>query len=184
LSKHITIHSIKAEETFPNVTLPYFFEVLGADAREHALMETVAFAPLVAASQVRGWDYYSVSNQDWIAESQRFYDGGDGAAAAPSAITPFLYTYQETGASNDALEKNFVSGQGPHLPLWQVSPPPIGPSTEMINFDVLSTSVGASLMYRVFAGRKGTRKTTISLYSVVKLNAVVKDSSRVAFYPF
>jgi hypothetical protein len=120
------IQEFSAQESFPELTLPYF-EVSAGHLRETSDLELVAYAPIIRTVEERdSWEDYAANHRAWIEESLDVYDGKGSLAN----FTKFIYRRDSYGHVWQS------SAEQPWLPMWQISPP-VG-IKEHINFDLFS----------------------------------------------
>jgi len=138
LSESITLKSTRDNATFPYVTVDYF-ESRARHAREQSGFDSLFWMPLVEEYQVPEWlEYSQINAVQWIRDSRDIAlateqahitkDSGlvlNGEANENYRDTPVpavIYNateYVETGVHRQ------VTYQGPYLPKWQLSPPPL-----------------------------------------------------------
>jgi CHASE domain len=134
LGIRITVEEFTSQDSFPQVTLPYF-EVSGADIRESPFIGLAAYAPLIRSRDEKdSWEEYAADNRGWVKES---FDVFQGNGSHSLNFTDFIYRRDSYGYEWHS------SQEGPWLPLWQVSPP-VG-IMEHINFDLMSVESFAAL---------------------------------------
>jgi len=141
-----TITAASDDSGFPLSTVEHF-ETHAGHVREQTGAMTVGFSPFVDGETRPKWDPYSVNNQRWIEQSWSVL-GGSPAALKPISTTS--YSLDDDG-------KSVVStGEGPFVPVWMVSPPPVDGT--IVNFDYLTNSVYKGL----FGALTATEDTVIS----------------------
>jgi hypothetical protein len=87
----------------------------------------VAYAPFITTAVARdSWQDYAANNRAWVEESLDIYAG----SGIPVNFTSFIYRRDSYGHEWQS------NGEGPWLPMWQISPP--AGIKEHINFDLLS----------------------------------------------
>jgi hypothetical protein len=116
-------------EPWPFQTIPSF-EGLAPSFRKVSGTSQISMSPLVADIEKQAWEQYSVENQGWIQES---YDA-IGVEGTPLDIQDVIYDIQDG--------RVIEAGNGPFVPLWQLSEPP--KNTAVVNFNLMSNTVFAS----------------------------------------
>jgi CHASE domain len=150
LANRITVEEFTSQDSFPEVTLPYF-EVSGADIRESPYIDLVTYAPLIQSRDDKDlWVEYAAENRGWVKES---LDVIQGNGSSTLNFTEFIYRRDSYGYEWHS------SQEGPWLPLWQVSPP-VG-TEEHINFDLLSVESVAALFDSVRSVNKPVMSSII-----------------------
>jgi len=135
LASMYTATAVKYNMTWPFVTMPVF-EVHGSHAREQSGVEVFAFAPIVQQSQREEWLEYSWNHQGWI-EQGREINVGQKNALNPNGAQ----IYENTEFTDDQISTDLYRGtggvsddQGPHVPIWQFSPPPF--NAKFVNWNL------------------------------------------------
>lgn len=120
----LTSHAKATGAEWPFVTFPNYEEVV-SNYRETSSSRVIVTVPLVADNQKTQWETYAGEQQGWIKVSYQAM-GLDNVTPLP--IHPTIYDIQD-GVATEAL-------QGPFLPLWQTSPPPM--NTGIVNYNLAS----------------------------------------------
>lgn len=147
LSKSITSHTLDAQMSWPNCTMPHF-DIQAREQKPQTKIpfrdppgEFVGFAPFVTPENQPGWESYAVEHQDWIAQDYA-YRGSPWNESTPTPIPPTIHRYNGTEV------KDFEDDKFDYMiPLWQVSP--VRKDTSIINLDLASIPVLAHLLWDV-----------------------------------
>jgi Adenylate and Guanylate cyclase catalytic domain len=121
----ITSHALSSNQTFPNVTLPNFHELVkGVGQASAVLSHAVLFAPKVLDADRKGWEVYAKS-QDWIGQELKYrIDTTLNPGSVPSKIFPSSQVGDEQDHHDHHEHDDDEFLEGMKFPLWQVSPVP------------------------------------------------------------
>lgn len=117
--------------SWPFVTLPVF-EVHGSHAREQSCVEVFAFAPIVQQSERSDWLEYTWDNQGWVEQGREItiqrksIENDEYISTHYTNDTISTDLYRGDGGSSDS--------EGPHVPIWQFSPPPF--NAKFVNWNL------------------------------------------------
>ena len=146
LSKSITSHTLDAQMTWPNCTVPHF-DIRAREKKPQTKIpfrdppgEFVAFAPFVTPETQAGWEAYAVEHQDWVAQDYN-YRGYGWNDTTPTPIPPTIHRYNISEPVKDFAEDMFDF----MIPLWQLSP--VRKDTSIINLDLASIPVISHLLW-------------------------------------
>lgn len=145
--------------TWPLVTLPDF-DMRGGSTRSLADALSIMLLPVVTEETRTSWEEYSVNHQDWIPQEAMHVakEAMDvDVTKDPEQVAMVARRQQEMGQQKGIPREIFnangiVSGPGPFLPLWQMSPVLPG-MTWMFNMDMLSITAYAGGLSAVLEGK-------------------------------
>ena len=132
LSTALTAHARSDAIAWPNVTLPNF-DIRATEAEGLTGVKVLAFAPLVSASDLKGWEAYAWENQGFIADDWSFRD----ASVHAGKISPNVYYNGPEAVATGEL----------HAPLWQSGP--VAFDASVVNLDLYQHSAFHHIMEEV-----------------------------------
>jgi Adenylate and Guanylate cyclase catalytic domain len=145
----ITSHALSSNQTFPNVTLPTFHEIVKGFGQASPVL---LFAPRVLDADRKGWEVYAKS-QDWIGQELKYTID---ATLDPGPVPTKIFPYSQVGDEKDHPDHHehdddeFLEGM--KFPLWQVSPVPRNAS--IVKMDLFThPSFEPTIETALFAGR-------------------------------
>jgi hypothetical protein len=142
LSESIIMSSASGGSKWPFVLVP-FYDMQAAHTLTVSGAEAVMVSPVVTSKDKSEWEEYSIVLGDHITNNST------GESNIPSKI----HRMEEV---NKTLEPTTEVGEGPYIPVWQVSPLPS--DTSIIKFDMLAIHK----LNNLFCAMKDARETVIS----------------------
>jgi hypothetical protein len=107
-------------QDWPFATLKHMDELGAASRRASPAIESILLLPMVEKRQLPAWANYTIQERDWLAKSL----AGDHQVGV---MDPVIHDLSGNGSSG---------GNGPFLPLWQLSP--ASPDATVYNTDMMS----------------------------------------------
>jgi hypothetical protein len=111
----------------------------------------IVFSVVVQDDQRDEWESYSVANQGWIQDGHQVLEEGassgssssssiSGSVGASQNITPYIHVLQPNKVNQepgeDTTTPNAAGTDKLYIPIWQVSPPPLGSGLLNVNFNL------------------------------------------------
>ena len=168
MSKSLTREAISMNMTYPFVTSPGF-EVFGQQARQASGVEIIGFVPFVEASELQAWNTYSMQHQNWIADSQLLTTQMEETDVTyPHVDLPPIVYDLTISPETGEMGMTPSQGEGPFLPLWQISPPPVSPFLLKVNTPSVPMNPNPQVAIEKTQGKE-TRRSSLRLFRLVSL---------------
>lgn len=170
LSITVTAHALSANQSWPNVTVP-FFEIRSEEARKQADLHGFLLTPIVVEADRMAWEAYSTANQGWLHEGLAYRGLGD---VEPGNISETIFAFTEA-EQNTGSEQSMGSEQstGSFLPVWQMGAAPTNSS--VVNLDISSHKAFRILLDQVLETREAALSPVVDVRFLCEYSETDED---------